>query len=354
MSDPTFSAPTLTGYNSSPPSDDGSQVAANLVSWSTIKTKLTDPLSTYAQAISTATAASVGAINQLFSTVTTQSANFAPTSANDATLYLCSGNTTVTLPTAASMGSGGRLGFKKTDSAATTLTFTPNGAETIDGLTTLAVIERYALVILVSDGSNWHMAQATGFRDGTVALPGITFFGDSDTGFYRIGANNVGVAMAGAKVMEFTAAGSVIKPLQPAFCANNSTQDTNQTGDGTSVSVQFDAERFDQQGNFATPSFTAPVDGKYAFSASVSLGSLGAGHTSAVLQLVTSNKTYTLCRGNAAAMRDSGNSYNLNGSMTVEMEAADTASIAVVVSNSTKTVSIDNNSDTFFSGALAA
>lgn len=48
-----YTPPTLSGYNSSPPSDDGSTTAANQVKWSTIKTKLTDPLNTYAQAIDT-------------------------------------------------------------------------------------------------------------------------------------------------------------------------------------------------------------------------------------------------------------------------------------------------------------
>lgn len=48
-----YTPPTLSGYNSSPPSDDGSTTAANQVKWSTIKAKLSDPLNTYAQAIDT-------------------------------------------------------------------------------------------------------------------------------------------------------------------------------------------------------------------------------------------------------------------------------------------------------------
>lgn len=48
-----YTPPTLSGYNSSPPSDDGSSTSSNQVKWSTIKTKLGDPLSTYAQAIDT-------------------------------------------------------------------------------------------------------------------------------------------------------------------------------------------------------------------------------------------------------------------------------------------------------------
>jgi hypothetical protein len=41
------------GYNSSPPADDGSQVASNLVKWSTQKTKLTDPLKTFIEEVNT-------------------------------------------------------------------------------------------------------------------------------------------------------------------------------------------------------------------------------------------------------------------------------------------------------------
>ena len=46
-----YSTVTVSGYNSSPPSDDASQTAANQVKWSTIKTKLPDPLKTAIESI---------------------------------------------------------------------------------------------------------------------------------------------------------------------------------------------------------------------------------------------------------------------------------------------------------------
>ena len=49
-----YSAQTISGYNTSPPPDDGSQTAANRVSWSTQKTKLADPIKTLAQGIDAA------------------------------------------------------------------------------------------------------------------------------------------------------------------------------------------------------------------------------------------------------------------------------------------------------------
>ena len=38
--------------------------------------------------------------------------------------------------------------------------------------------------------------------NGTVALPAYSFESDKDSGLYRIGANNIGVAVNGAKVLD--------------------------------------------------------------------------------------------------------------------------------------------------------
>lgn len=42
---------------------------------------------------------------------------------------------------------------------------------------------------------------------GTAAAPSVSFSSDTDSGMYRIGANNVGVAVAGAKVLDVSATG---------------------------------------------------------------------------------------------------------------------------------------------------
>lgn len=46
--------------------------------------------------------------------------------------------------------------------------------------------------------------------DGTVGAPGLPFTNDGDTGFYRIGANNLGVAASGAKVVDIATTGMTI------------------------------------------------------------------------------------------------------------------------------------------------
>lgn len=52
-----YTSPSITKYNDVPPSDDGAATEGNRVKWSTIKTQLSDPLNTYAQAINTNVAA---------------------------------------------------------------------------------------------------------------------------------------------------------------------------------------------------------------------------------------------------------------------------------------------------------
>lgn len=46
-----YTTTSVTGYNSSPPADDGSAVGSNQVKWNTVKTKVGDPLNTFASAI---------------------------------------------------------------------------------------------------------------------------------------------------------------------------------------------------------------------------------------------------------------------------------------------------------------
>lgn len=49
----TYTNTTITGYNSTPPPDDGTAVAGNEITWARIKTQLTDPLNTAIASIDT-------------------------------------------------------------------------------------------------------------------------------------------------------------------------------------------------------------------------------------------------------------------------------------------------------------
>lgn len=57
-----YSEVTVSGYNASPPPDDGSTGASNQVSWAGIKTKLTDPLKTALESIDDNVASAITAV----------------------------------------------------------------------------------------------------------------------------------------------------------------------------------------------------------------------------------------------------------------------------------------------------
>ena len=67
MATPTnpYSAPAISGYNSSPPADDGSKTDANRVQWSKHLSKIGDPVKTLAEA---AVSASTSAFNAIVMT----------------------------------------------------------------------------------------------------------------------------------------------------------------------------------------------------------------------------------------------------------------------------------------------
>lgn len=157
---PSYSSQAATGFNVTPPPDDGTQVAANLVGWNTfVLGKVGTPLYNFAVAINAAIVTAFAAIRQLLSIQTVKAISFAVSVANDdGRLYLCSTTITGTLPDPASAGAGFRIAFKKTDAAGTTVTVAPFASETIDGLSSIPLTQRYAFVMLVCDGTNWHIA----------------------------------------------------------------------------------------------------------------------------------------------------------------------------------------------------
>ena len=89
--------------------------------------------------------------------VSTQTGAFSPTAAQNYTLFLCTAGTsyTVALPTAVGVA-GLRYGFKMgAVTGSSRVTLDGNGAETIDGATTLVLYLQNDYVELESDGANW-------------------------------------------------------------------------------------------------------------------------------------------------------------------------------------------------------
>jgi len=153
-------------------------------------------------------------------------------------------------------------------------------------------------------------------------------------------------ALGTTNVMSVATTGEINFPLQSAFLAYNSAADTDVTGDNTTYTILCDTEVFDQNSDYnsGTGTFTAPVTGRYTLGSYVELLQLGAGHTSGITRIVTSNRTYR-CTGfvNPANLRDSNNVAALGGSLLADMDAADTTTFDITVTNSTKTVDVNGS-----------
>ncbi len=147
----TFIPPSISNYNASPPSDDGSQTTSNKILWSRIKDKLGDPVKNYVDALNSATAS---AFDGLFlNTISTKSVNFTVATIDDGKLFNCTSAVTATLPPAASAGEGFHIMVYNNSSG--TITVDGDGTETINGALTYTFATQYSSVILVCTGSAW-------------------------------------------------------------------------------------------------------------------------------------------------------------------------------------------------------
>jgi len=191
-------------------------------------------------------------------------------------------------------------------------------------------------------------------------ITGVTFSGGTqvtvelDTGSFT--ATVTAVALGDWPQARAPVASPVIRhsrPRPPGFLAQNSTTDTNQTGNGATATVDFDSEIFDNNGDFAADVFTAPAAGRYVLSTFVTGGNFGAGANNATLTIVTSNRTY---RTSDSVIPTSNIAHTTGLTVVADMDEGDTASVRYSVSGMAgNTVSIlgtggGGQIDTFFSG----
>lgn len=141
-------------------------------------------------------------------------------------------------------------------------------------------------------------------------------------------------ALGTTNVMSATTAGEVNWPLQPAFLATHSVAQGNATGAGTTVTVNFTTEVFDQNNDYdGTNTFTAPVTGKYRFHASVLVGGVTSAMTAGNLVIVTSNRNYAAWGFSYGAVMNSGAFVAPSFSVLADMDVGDTCTITLTISN---------------------
>ena len=150
------------------------------------------------------------------------------------------------------------------------------------------------------------------------------------------------------EVMSIDATGAVTMPLQPAFQLNRQGQGNQTISANSDTTIVLATERFDQNADCASNTFTAPVTGKYKLQAFFYLKDVDTDMNYIQGKITTSNKTYYFVQsvgGYDATMQYMGK----NITVLADMDASDTAHIMVYYPSGSDLSVTD---ETHFSGYL--
>ena len=182
----------------------------------------------------------------------------------------------------------------------------------------------------------------SGVTAGTGFGGDLSFGGDTFGANKVIGANDAysfSLETSGNTALTIDANGQITKPLQPAFLAISNAEN-NVTGNGTVYTMLWEkSEPIDQNADFASGTFTAPVTGTYMFGVNMQMNSMS-GMSYGTLKLVTSNRTYTHDTG--AGVDGSEEGYT----QYADMDASDTAYVTIAVGGlggDTADIGVDSN-----------
>jgi len=232
-----------------------------------------------------------------------------------------------------------------TGAATLTGVLTGNGT----GAITAAAVTQYG--VLVGDSSNGVASTAVGTATHVLTSNGAgvapTFQASSSTGDVVGPASATDNALArfdsstGKLLQDSTVIvtddGEMTNGSQPAFLAYQPTNATNVTGAGTAYTIGSTValtEVYDQNADFNTNgTFTAPVTGKYYLNMSTALfGNLGTPER-LWIQTITSNATYRFFHCDYQDLLTSSGYAVISGSITCDMDSADTATFTVTLND---------------------
>ena len=245
-------------------------------------------------------------------------------------------------------------------SSGTTLTFT--AAPSSNAGNNIFVYYLASQVGTVGHPADQNLSAGTGTFTGDVTIGDasaadkkILFDGNAQD--YHIGLDDSadsliigkGSALGTTTSMAIDANGIITKPLQPAFLVNPASHQLD-IATGTAVTVVFGTERFDNNSDFASNTFTAPVTGKYQFNATIYAQNIDSAASYIQFKLVTSNLAYQFVFD-----PDFGQDvvyWTTQISQLVDMDAGDTAHVTIYQSGGSATADIVTSS--YFSGYLVA
>ena len=171
------------------------------------------------------------------------------------------------------------------------------------------------------------------------AFKGASAAGSNDTVSFGIAG--------GTQAMAWDENGICTKPAQPAFLATPASQQAN-LAVGSAVDIAFGTEVFDNNADFASSVFTAPVTGRYQLSFQLRVDAIDSNANYYQFKIVTSNRTYTNIFAFGAATY-----YNPGSSILADMDAGDTA-VPQWYQSVGGSVQTQQHGDTYFCGFLCA
>jgi len=168
---------------------------------------------------------------------------------------------------------------------------------------------------------------------------------------FRVAASgSADAAISWNTAMTINNAGIVTKPLQPAFMGLSAT--------ATNLAIQtwhtivFSSERFDNNNDFSSNTFTAPVTGKYQMNVFIRLHSIDNGGHYYFIDLNTSNSHYYHIHG-ANGWNADPDYHTIGSSYVIDMDAGDTANVQLYQGGGSAQTDIQAN-EGYFSGVLVA
>ena len=187
--------------------------------------------------------------------------------------------------------------------------------------------------------------------DGSAADKKILFDGNAQD--YHIGLDDstdsltigLGSALGTTPHMIFDANGHITKPLQPAFLVRPA-QQNNVASDQL---LTFGTEVFDQNGDFSSNAFTAPVTGKYYLTVSLRADNIDNAATYSRVFMDTSNRDYFSIFDVDGSSTDP-NYWTFIVTVLADMDANDTVSIRWSQNGGSNQADI--MTDSYFSGFL--
>ena len=185
-------------------------------------------------------------------------------------------------------------------------------------------------------------------KGGTIELSGGNNTGSTGSGIvFKTGAST----SSPTENMRIDQYGHVTMPYQSAFLAKPTSNISNLTIN-VNTTVPFGTEIFDQNSDFASDTFTAPVTGKYQLSLQIRFNQLDVDGTFYEVKISTSNREYINIIDMRPADADAPN-YTSNFTILADMDASDTAYVRVKPYNSGASQADIEAANTYFSGFLA-